>query len=168
MAYLRSRPAVSDQEPVWHFIGHIQSRKCREIAENFQWVHTVESSKVARRLNQHRQPENRLSVLIQVNLQDEASKSGITGSQARELAEEIMTLPALHLRGLMIIPRPEPDFQAQRKIFRECADLLASLADLDPAIDQLSMGMTGDMEAAIAEGATWIRIGTAIFGQRPD
>ncbi len=107
-------------------------------------------------------------MLIQVNLQDEASKSGVAASDVRKLAEEIMTLPALHLRGLMIIPRPEPDFQAQRDIFRECADLLASLADLDPAIDQLSMGMTGDMEAAIAEGATWIRIGTAIFGQRPD
>ena len=168
MSYLSTISSPTKAEPIWHFIGHIQSRKCRDIAENFQWVHTVESSKVAKRLDQYRSPENRLNVLIQVNLQDEATKSGIAGGKARELAEEIMTLQGLTLRGLMIIPKPEPDFQAQRRVFRECADLLTSLTNLGPGIDQLSMGMSGDMEAAIAEGATWIRIGTAIFGLRPD
>ena len=153
----------------WHFIGHIQSRKSREIAEHFDWVHTVSSEKVARKLNQHRDPARPLDCLIQLNLQDEETKSGIGREELPALAALFGELPNLRLRGLMIIPRPEPTFEAQRAVFRECRELLESLnREHDYGLDTLSMGMTDDMEAAIAEGATQIRIGTAIFGPRPD
>ena len=151
---------------VWHFIGHIQSRKCRDIAGIFDWVHTVDSEKVARRLDQHRRGDP-LNVLIQVNIDDEATKSGVKPSQLAPLARTVSELPNLNLRGLMIIPRAESDFDRQRSAFRRCRELQESLNREGLELDHLSMGMTADMEAAIAEGATMVRIGTAIFGPRP-
>jgi pyridoxal phosphate enzyme (YggS family) len=152
----------------WHFIGHIQSRKCREIAASFDWVHTVESAKVANKLNLHRTGQPPLNVLIQLNLQQEESKSGVSLEEMEELAALTRELPNLHFRGLMIIPRIETEFNNQRAVFRRCRLALEQLNLQGYALDQLSMGMTQDMEAAIAEGATQIRIGTAIFGPRPD
>ena len=154
--------------PCWHFIGHIQSRKSKLIAENFSWVHTLESFKVAEKLSQYRQDLPALNVLIQINLQQEDSKSGITIDQLEPLAAQIEELPNLRLRGLMIIPKPEENFVLQRKVFSECREQLERLNSKGHKLDQLSMGMTSDMQAAIAEGATQIRIGTAIFGKRPD
>lgn len=149
----------------WHFIGHIQSRKCGQIAEHFDWVHTVESLKVADKLNKNRtQP---LNVLLQVNIDNEDTKSGVDPEQALSLAPQIAALPNLNLRGLMVIPRPETDFSLQRAAFARCRHLLESLQGQGLALDHLSMGMTNDMEAAIAEGATMVRIGTALFGPRP-
>jgi pyridoxal phosphate enzyme (YggS family) len=156
-----------DNKLSWHFIGHIQSRKCRQIAEKFDWVHTVESTKVANRLDQFRAGADPLNVLIQLNLQQEQSKSGITLELLPQLANHLVTLPNLRFRGLMIIPEIENVFERQREIFRKCRETLEQLNQQGFNLDQLSMGMTADMEAAIAEGATQIRIGTAIFGPRP-
>ncbi|NKB77975.1 MAG: YggS family pyridoxal phosphate-dependent enzyme [Gammaproteobacteria bacterium] len=151
----------------WHFIGHIQSKKCKQIAPNFDWVHTVESEKVAQKLDQHREGLTPLNILIQLNLQNEESKSGITPDQLPSLAAYISGLKNLKLRGLMIIPESTPDTEAQRGIFRQCKMLLDELNENGLELDQLSMGMTNDMESAILEGATQVRIGTAIFGPRP-
>ncbi len=153
--------------PRWHFIGHIQSRKSRMIAEKFDWVHTIESTKVADRLDRYRIGSEPLNVLIQLNLQQEESKSGIGVCESGKLADHIEALPNLRLRGLMIIPKPEPDFEKQRAVFARCREHLEYLNEKGHHLDQLSMGMTADMEAAIAEGATQLRIGTAIFGPRP-
>lgn len=152
---------------VWHFIGTLQSRKCREIVKLFDWVHTVDNYKVATKLHQHRRPDQPLNVLIQLNLQNEPSKSGIALAELPRLAAQINELSHLKLRGLMIIPRHEHDFAKQRAVFAECRTALRSLPKMAEPADQLSMGMSADMEAAIAEGATQIRIGTAIFGPRP-
>ena len=151
----------------WHFIGHIQSRKSKMIAEKFDWVHTIESPKVADRLDRYRTGSKPLNVLIQLNLQQEESKSGIRVCESEKLADHIETLPNLRLRGLMIIPKPEPDFEKQRAVFGQCREHFEYLNGKRHNLDQLSMGMTADMEAAIAEGATQLRIGTAIFGPRP-
>ncbi len=151
----------------WHFIGHIQSRKCTKIAECFDWVHTVHSTKVAEKLNQHRGDRPPLKVLIQLNLQQELSKSGVCLNELPQLANAVRELPNLNFRGLMIIPEIEPDFEKQRAIFRRCRIALEQLNQQGFNLDQLSMGMTDDMQAAILEGATQIRIGTAIFGPRP-
>jgi pyridoxal phosphate enzyme (YggS family) len=156
-----------EANPSWHFIGHIQSRKCRDISEKFQWVHTIESEKVANRLNNYREGREPLNVLIQVNLQDEPGKSGISADFLPHLADTVSTLPNLRLRGLMLIPREESDYHLQRQVFIRCREQLEYLNRSGFALDQLSMGMTGDMEAAISAGATLIRIGTAIFGPRP-
>ncbi len=168
LSILINRSSQPIANPSWHFIGHIQSRKCQEIAQNFDWVHTVENLKVAKRLNQYRSNDAKLKVLIQLNLQQESSKSGISKEALPELIAEFKNLPNLELKGLMIIPRAEADFDTQRKVFRQCATLLAPLTAEYPNMDQLSMGMSDDMDAAIAEGATWIRIGSAIFGARAD
>ena len=137
------------------------------ISEKFDWVHTVESTKVADRLDRYRTGSEPLNVLIQLNLQQEESKSGIRVCESEKLADHIETLPNLRLRGLMIIPKPEPDFEQQRAVFGQCREHLEYLNMKGHNLDQLSMGMTDDMEAAIAEGATQLRIGTAIFGPRP-
>jgi len=158
----------TDNRLVWHFIGHIQSRKCREIATHFDWVHTVESVKVAKKLNQYRSGQPPLNILIQLNLQQEVSKSGVGVEDLAELAAHVTELPNLRLRGLMIIPEIEIDFEKQRSVFHQCGLALEQLNLQGFNLDQLSMGMTQDMEAAIAEGATQIRIGTAIFGPRPN
>ena len=158
----------------WHFIGHLQSRKCRAIAENFNWVHTIDSIKVARKLNDARAdaespdaPLKPLNVLIQLNLQGEASKSGVSEARLPGLAGEMAGLPNLRLRGLMIIPKMEKTLDKQRAVFRRCRELRDGLNARGFDLDHLSMGMSGDLEAAIAEGATLVRIGTAIFGPRP-
>ncbi len=152
----------------WHFIGHIQSRKCRDIAHMFDWVHTIESDRVANRLNRFREGLGPLNVLIQMNLQHEPGKSGISEDRLEDLVRSVSAQPNLKLRGLMIIPRPEGNPSEQRKIFRRMSALLLQDRIRPYGLDQLSMGMSGDLEAAIAEGATMVRLGTAIFGPRPD
>ncbi|MEH0666785.1 YggS family pyridoxal phosphate-dependent enzyme [Vibrio scophthalmi] len=153
----------------WHFIGPIQSNKTRIVAENFAWVHTVDRAKIAQRLNDQR-PEGLapLQVLIQVNTSGEASKSGASGEEIFALAELISTLPNLTLRGLMSIPASTPDYAAQLGAFTELAELQKSLAQRlpDVTLDTLSMGMSGDMDAAIEAGSSMVRIGSAIFGAR--
>ena len=168
---IQSMKALHDSDPLplplcWHFIGNIQSRKCRDIAENFDWVHTIDSPKIARRLNSFRNQSTSLQSLIQVNLQNEPGKSGIQADELTDLAALIDSLPNLEFRGLMIIPRPENSLDLQRKVFRELRELLESHQPHYPDMDQLSMGMTNDMEAAIQEGATMVRVGTSIFGPR--
>ncbi|RQW62858.1 YggS family pyridoxal phosphate-dependent enzyme [Vibrio viridaestus] len=151
----------------WHFIGPIQSNKSRLVAEHFAWVHTVDREKIARRLSEQR-PDNMppLQVLIQINTSGEESKSGTDEAQLFELAELISTLPNLTLRGLMSIPANVDDYASQLKAFKQLSILKEKLSAKYPDIDTLSMGMTGDMQAAIEAGSTIVRIGTAIFGAR--
>lgn len=151
----------------WHFIGPLQSNKSRLVAENFDWCHTVDRLKIAQRLNEQR-PENLplLQVLIQVNISDEASKSGIALSDINTLADQISQMPRLTLRGLMAIPAVEHDYQRQLDVFRQMRSAFDTLKARYPQLDTLSMGMTDDMPAAIAAGSTMVRIGTAIFGAR--
>ncbi len=153
----------------WHFIGPIQSNKSRHVAENFDWVHTVDRAKIAQRLSDQR-PEGMspIQVLIQVNTSGESSKSGASDSDIFELAALISSLPNLTLRGLMSIPANVSDYQSQFDAFTKLAQLKDKLAERYPDldIDTLSMGMSGDMEAAIEAGSTMVRIGTAIFGAR--
>ena len=159
----------------WHFIGPIQSNKTRPIAETVDWVHTIEREKIASRLSAQREAwrsagadRRPLDVLIQVNVSGEASKSGCLPDEARQLAEHIAALPGLSLRGLMAIPEPTEDPAAQRAAFAAVRVLHERIsADLElAAFDTLAMGMSADLEAAIAEGATLVRVGTALFGER--
>lgn len=151
----------------WHFIGPIQSNKTRPIAESFQWVHSVDRDKIAQRLNDQRPSElPPLQVLIQVNTSGETSKSGTSEEAVFALAELISSLPNLTLRGLMSIPANVSDYQSQLNAFSQLAELKDKLAAKYPDIDTLSMGMSGDMEAAVEAGSTMVRIGTAIFGAR--
>ncbi len=151
----------------WHFIGRIQSNKTKAIAENFHWVHTVASQRVAQRLNDQR-PESleALNVCVQVNT-DAGDHGGIPIQDAAELCHFIASLPRLRLRGLMTIPLPTETEAAQRAAFRPVKQLYDELNAAGLALDTLSMGMSGDLEAAIAEGSTLVRIGTALFGARP-
>ena len=159
-------PGAPDLE--WHFIGPIQSNKTRPIAENFLWVHGIERERIAQRLNDARLPAlPPLNVCIQVNVSDEASKSGVAPDETAALARTIATLPRLKLRGLMAIPEPTPDRALRRQRFALLRDIQAKLIALGHPLDTLSMGMSDDLEDAIAEGATLVRIGTAIFGRRP-
>lgn len=156
-----------EQHVEWHFIGAIQSRKAASIATHFDWVHSVDRLKVAQKLSQHRPDTTTpLSVCIQVNLDNESSKSGVMATEVAELATQIALLPNLTLRGLMSIPAPRTDLSEQRAAFRELATLQASLKNDHPTLDTLSMGMSGDLDAAILEGSTMVRVGTAIFGAR--
>jgi pyridoxal phosphate enzyme (YggS family) len=151
----------------WHLVGPLQSNKTRLVAERFQWVHTVDREKIARRLSEQRpQAMPPLDVLLQVNVSGEASKSGVAPREVAALAQAVAALPRLRLRGLMAVPEPTGDKGLQRARFREVRELLESLKRAGLALDTLSMGMTADMEAAIAEGSTMVRIGTAIFGER--
>ena len=151
----------------WHFIGPIQSNKTRPLAERFDWVHSVDRAKVAQRLNDARPGEvPRLNVCVEVNVSGEQTKHGVAPHEAIELARYITTLPRLKLRGLMTVPEPATDVALQRKRFAALRGLLESLAAAGIALDTLSMGMSDDLEAAIAEGATMVRVGTAIFGPR--
>lgn len=153
---------------VWHFIGPLQSNKTRAVAERFAWVHSVDRLKVARRLSQQR-PNTLppLNICLQVNVSQEASKSGVMPEALGELARAVAELPGLSLRGLMAIPAPAETFDAQRKPLAELRTCLHDLKQtLDAPLDTLSMGMSGDLEAAIAEGATLVRLGTAVFGTR--
>lgn len=151
----------------WHFIGPIQSNKTRPVAEHFDWVHSVDRSKIAKRLSEQR-PDSLppLQVLIQVNTSGEESKSGTGFDDVKTLAAEIDAMPNLTLRGLMCIPQPEDDHQKQLAAFAPLSALFKEMQATWPAFDTLSMGMSGDMDAAIASGSTMVRIGTAIFGAR--
>ena len=160
--------ATADLDGIhWHFIGPIQSNKTRAIAAHFDWVHSVDRLKIARRLSEQR-PENRppLKVCLQVNISGEASKSGVEPAALPALAAAVAELPRLELRGLMAIPAPFADEAKKREPCARLAALLATLGETLPGLDTLSMGMSADLEAAIAEGATLVRIGTAIFGPR--
>ncbi|MDF2154081.1 YggS family pyridoxal phosphate-dependent enzyme [Vibrio sp. CAU 1672] len=151
----------------WHFIGPIQSNKSRPVAEHFDWVHTIDRAKIAQRLNDQRPTELKpLQVLIQVNTSGETSKSGASDEEVFALAELISQLPNLTLRGLMSIPANVSDYESQLHAFKQLADLKHRLAQRYPNLDTLSMGMSGDMTAAIEAGSTMVRIGTAIFGAR--
>ena len=151
----------------WHFIGPIQSNKTRLIAEHFDWVHGVDRGKIAERLAAGRPPElPPLEICIQVNVSGEASKQGVAPEQAAALARVVSGFPRLRLRGLMAIPAPTPDVQAQRVQFARVRAVRDALAEAGYGLDTLSMGMSDDLEAAIAEGATLVRVGTAIFGER--
>ena len=159
--------ALPQRRITWHFIGPIQSNKTRPIATSFDWVHTVERLKIAQRLSEQR-PDSAapLNICIQVNISGEASKSGVSPAELPELARLVAQLPRLRLRGLMAIPEPEPDVARQRAAFARLRALFDGLRADGIALDTLSMGMSTDMGAAIAEGATIVRIGTAIFGAR--
>ncbi len=160
--------ALEALDVTWHFIGPIQSNKTRTIATRFDWVHSVDRLKIAQRLNDQRPPgAPPLNVCLQVNISAETTKSGVDPEEVESLGSAIAGLPRLRLRGLMAIPRPERDLERQRLPFRALSDLQARLCARGHELDTLSMGMTDDMEAAIAEGATIVRIGTAIFGERP-
>lgn len=151
----------------WHLIGPLQSNKTRVVAESFDWVHSVDRLKVAERLSAQR-PEGLppLQVCLQVNVSGEASKSGVPPAEVAALAAQVARLPRLRLRGLMSIPEPAADVEAQRAPHRALRALLDELQQQGLALDTLSMGMSADLEAAVAEGATIVRIGTAIFGGR--
>jgi pyridoxal phosphate enzyme (YggS family) len=159
--------ALTDLPLEWHFIGPIQSNKTRPIAENFAWVHGVDRLKIAQRLSDGR-PANLppLNICIEVNVSGEESKGGVEPNDVQALAEAVAQLPGLKLRGLMTIPAPTNDIALQRQQFRMLRELLESLKQRGLALDTLSMGMSEDFPAAIAEGATIVRIGTAIFGPR--
>jgi pyridoxal phosphate enzyme (YggS family) len=151
----------------WHFIGPIQSNKTRGLATHMDWIHTVEREKIARRLNDQRPDDMApLNICLQVNISGEASKAGILPTEVLNLADAISVLPRLRLRGLMAIPAPSEGIDAQRKPFKALKDLWEELKDTYPELDTLSMGMSGDLEAAVLEGATIVRIGTDVFGAR--
>ena len=151
----------------WHLIGPLQGNKARLVAERFDWVQTVDRERIARRLSDAR-PEARgpLDVLVQINVSGEASKSGVAPADAPSLARAVAAMPRLRLRGLMAIPEPTEDVAVQRARFREVRELYESLKAEGLPLDTLSLGMTADMDAAIAEGSTMVRVGTAIFGAR--
>ncbi|UOG92434.1 MAG: YggS family pyridoxal phosphate-dependent enzyme [Candidatus Thiothrix sulfatifontis] len=152
----------------WHFIGPIQSNKTRLIASTARWVHSVDSLKIAQRLSEQKKPADApaINICLQVNISNEISKSGVQPAELAALASQIAALPGIRWRGLMAIPAPEHDFTQQRAVFAQVRALQEDLVAQGFALDTLSMGMTDDMEAAIAEGATIVRIGTAIFGSR--
>ena len=155
---------LADLPLSWHFIGPIQSNKTREIAEHFSWVHSVDRLKIAQRLSEQRPADlEPLNICIQVNVSGEASKSGCTPQDLPTLAAAINALPRLKLRGLMAIPEPTENRAEQDAAFATVRDLQQSL---NLGLDTLSMGMSHDLESAIAQGATWVRIGTALFGAR--
>ncbi|MNJ95694.1 hypothetical protein D3C87_134070 [compost metagenome] len=161
------RATRPDLQLEWHFIGPIQSNKTRPIAEHFDWVHSVDRVKIAQRLSEQRPAHlPPLNICLQVNISGEASKSGVLPTEALAVAQEISALPNVCLRGLMAIPEAVGDAEQQRAPFRQMHALLDQLRAAGLKLDTLSMGMSGDMAAAIAEGATIVRIGSAIFGTR--
>jgi pyridoxal phosphate enzyme (YggS family) len=160
--------ALADLPLTWHYTGQIQSNKTRPIAERFAWVHTVDRERIAVRLSEQR-PHHApaLNICVQVRLADEPGKAGVAPNDVPDLMQRVSVLPRLKLRGLMCLPPPMKTFEEQHACFRQLADCLAQLNTQGYALDTLSMGMSSDLEAAIAAGATWVRIGTAIFGERP-
>jgi len=159
--------ALPDTRLEWHFIGPIQSNKTRPIATHFDWVHTVERLKIAQRLSEQRPPElGPLNICLQVNISGEASKSGAAPEELLELAQAVAALPNLRLRGLMAIPEPQDDPERQRIPFARLRALAQEIVKAGIHLDTLSMGMSGDMRAAVLEGATIVRVGSAIFGAR--
>ena len=159
--------ALSELDLEWHFIGPIQSNKTRPIAENFAWVHSVDRLKIAQRLSSQRPHYAKdLNICLQVNISAEEQKAGCSVAELPQLARAVAALPKICLRGLMVIPEATDDIQLLRSRFRETAELLDELKPEIPTLDTLSMGMSGDLDAAIAEGATIVRVGTALFGPR--
>jgi pyridoxal phosphate enzyme (YggS family) len=164
---LRQRKASPERPLIWHYIGPIQSNKTRSISEHFDWVHGIDRAKIAERLSASRPGDKPpLQVCIQVNVSGEASKSGVAPDAVLGLAQTIMRLPRLRLRGLMAIPEPTPDAVLQRSRLRRLREIRDEVLRRGVALDTLSMGMSDDLEAAIAEGATLVRVGRAIFGER--
>ena len=164
---LDKQQAVAHPKLIWHFIGPIQSNKTRGIAENFGWVHSVDRLKIAERLSAQRPiVAPPLNVCIEVNVSGEASKSGVLPDALASFADEVAVLPQLQLRGLMAIPAPTSDPVQQRAAFRQVRELFDGLNTGGHDLDTLSMGMSADLEAAVAEGSTLVRVGTAIFGKR--
>jgi PLP dependent protein len=165
---LRKIEALADESLRWHFIGHLQANKTRPIAERFAWVHSLDRLQIARRLNSqrpfHAPP---LNVCLQVQLVDEPAKGGVAPAQAQALADEVAALERLKLRGLMCLPPATNDVDQQRRWFAQLRTLQSQLNHQGHTLDVLSMGMSGDYAAAVQEGATHLRIGTAIFGERP-
>ena len=163
-AVAKARP---DTMLEWHFIGPIQSNKTRPIATHFDWVHTVERLKIAQRLSEQRPPERGpLNICLQVNISGEASKSGAAPSEVLDLARAVAALPNLRLRGLMAIPEPQEDVDLQRIPFARLRALAQEIVDAGIFVDTLSMGMSADLRAAVLEGASIVRVGSAIFGAR--
>lgn len=165
---LEKQQALTDLSDIeWHFIGPIQSNKTRAIAENFHWVHSVDRYKIAERLSQQRPPELApLNICLQVNVDGEASKSGVALEDVEALAQQVVDLPNLRLRGLMAIPAPRQVLADQRAALAKVRLAVERLNGAGFSLDTLSMGMSGDLEAAILEGATHVRVGTDIFGAR--
>lgn len=158
---------LHDLELTWHYTGQLQSNKTRTVAERFDWVHTLDRERIAIRLSEQR-PHSAapLQVCIQVSLEAEPGKGGVAPAELLPLAQRLASLPRLQLRGLMCIPPPTDRIETQRALFERLAHCLAELNSHGMALDSLSMGMSEDLEAAIAAGATWVRIGTSIFGER--
>jgi len=165
---LTKQRALADLALEWHLIGPLQSNKCRDVALHFDWLQSLDRAKLIAPLAQHR-PADRppLNVLIQVNIDDEASKSGCAPAEVDALADAIAATPRLCLRGLMAIPAPAPEPARRREAFRRMRALFDGLRARHVQMDTLSMGMSDDFDLAIAEGATMVRVGTALFGQRP-
>jgi PLP dependent protein len=169
--YLQEAATKLDQleelELTWHFIGQVQSNKTRTLAERFAWVHTLDRERIAVRLSEQRPHYAApLNICIQVRLEDEPGKGGATPEQTAALAQRVRELPRLRLRGLMCIPPPRDSFEEQYALFSRLAELQRSLNAEGFGLDALSMGMSADLEAAVAAGATWVRVGTGIFGER--
>ena len=162
---LKKQQALGAFDITWHFIGPVQSNKTKALAAYFDWVHSVESFKIAKRLSEQRPSAlPPLNICLQVNVSGEQSKSGITLSELPQLCEQVAALPNLRLRGVMAIPMPEEDFDVQRQPYKTLYQAVARLGTLK--LDTLSFGMSGDLNAAIAEGSTIVRVGTALFGVR--
>lgn len=164
---LEKQQQLSDLDIVWHFIGPIQSNKTRSLAEHFDWVHSVDRLKIARRLNEQR-PKHLapLNICLQVNLDNEDTKSGVSLEELPALVESVALLPHLKLRGLMAIPAPRSDFDQQQQSLQRLQVALQQINSRGHSLDTLSMGMSGDLDAAVAAGSTMVRIGTDIFGAR--
>lgn len=166
---MAKREQLADLDLEWHLIGHLQSNKAAEAARTFDWVQTIDRLKLVDALARRRPPELApLNVLIQVNIDDEASKHGCSPDQIETLAIAIVAQPRLHLRGLMAIPAPDPHLERRAQAFSRMHTLFERLREGHPDVDTLSMGMSEDFVLAISEGASMIRIGTALFGARPD
>ena len=164
---LAKQAALTDLDLEWHAIGPLQSNKCRDIARHFDWLQTLDRAKLVGLLARHRPADSApLNVLIQVNIDDESSKSGCAPEAVADLAALVEAQPTLRLRGLMAIPAPLPDLARRRIAFARMREIFDRLAASDPGVDTLSMGMSDDFELAIAEGATMVRVGTALFGAR--
>ncbi len=172
-SYLQEAMEKINQSPysdiIWHFIGPIQSNKTKDIAQHFQWVHSVDRIKIARRLSSQNSGTSPLNICLQINISQEPQKSGFSHNEIFAVMEEIIKLPNLAIRGLMTIPAPSNDFTRQKVAFRQLRELMQQLnQQFELNMDTLSMGMSNDLEAAITEGATIVRIGTALFGPRED
>ena len=164
----KQRQLPNADVPTWHFIGALQSNKTALVAQHFDWVHSIDRLKIARRLAQQRGDKTPLNGLIQLNLEQESSKAGVPENELERLLESLLPIPNITIRGFMLIPAPTTSTDQQRRVFARAKTLLDSLSKcLDTNLDTLSMGMSADLESAIMEGSTMIRVGTDLFGPRP-